>query len=173
MPGRVVCCVACRWEMPSNAIPKHWRARHADPRLALAVPMDVQREMVRLYVEACLPCGPIGERLFWSESMVQRVLGMWGVQMRKAPGRRQYMSGDAILEAAHYYGLGWSQRKIARELGLHRNTVKYRLMRAGVKLGRDPRERKVRTIEQYKAQQRRSRARRRARRGSPPVRKAA
>lgn len=142
MPGYPVCCAACRWEMPSNAMPKHWRARHEDPRLSLSVPFDEQAEMVRLY-ECGLSCPMIAEQgLFWSPEMIRRVLHTWGYQQLRRSGRRPFLPIEDALECAHYYALGWSQRKIADTLGLHRTVVRRRLERAGVEFRPRPRRKR-------------------------------
>jgi predicted transcriptional regulator len=120
--------------MPSNALPKHRRARHGDPRLGLDVSLAEQERMVELYRRGWT-LRRIGEELHWSASTVSRVLILWG---ENRPDRRRFghppkLSADEVLRTAQLYGMGYNMREVGAMLGITPSAVQRRLERAGTK----------------------------------------
>jgi hypothetical protein len=95
--------------MPSNCLPKHRRARHGDPRLALLPTLDEQARMIELYRRGMSQVA-IGRELAWSASTVSRVLIMAGESRPSRIGHPPKLSADTVLETCQLYGLGYSTR---------------------------------------------------------------
>jgi predicted transcriptional regulator len=166
MVGPPTACPDCGWVMPSNALPKHRRARHADPRLALAPTLEEQQRMVEL-TRRGQSQRAIGELMHWSSSTVSRVLIMWGESRSRRNGHPPRLSADTVLETCQLYGRGYSVAELADLLSMTRSQVRRRLERGGATLrpqGGDtsssssaPAE-PVSSIESYKAQRKARRA---------------
>jgi predicted transcriptional regulator len=154
--------------MPSNALPKHRRARHADPRYALDVPFEAQQRMVEL-TRRGMSQRAIGELMHWSSSTVSRVLIMWGESRPRRYGRPPRLSSDTVLETCQLYGRGYSVRELADMLAMTRSQVRRRLERGGATLR--PPAQPATSIESYKAQRKARRASA-ARRKRPTAREA-
>jgi hypothetical protein len=56
------------------------------------------------------------------------------VHVRRRGGGLSRLDGEDLLRTAELYGAGLSMAQVAHVLGLGHGTVRYRLLRAGVKL---------------------------------------
>jgi predicted transcriptional regulator len=130
MVGPPTACPDCGRVMPSNCLPKHRRARHGDPRLALLPTLDEQARMIELYRRGMSQVA-IGRELAWSASTVSRVLIMAGESRPSRIGHPPKLSADTVLETCQLYGLGYSTRHVADVLGLSLAQVRLRLARGG------------------------------------------
>jgi hypothetical protein len=56
------------------------------------------------------------------------------MQKRGVPRRGWRLTDQQVLEAASLYGQGWSLRRLGERLGVHSESVRYRLKRIGVEM---------------------------------------
>lgn len=97
-----------------------------------------RREMARLYLDERLSLARVAERTFWSATAVRRALMVDGIPPRPqgancGPNHRA-LSERQLDETVELYQQGLSLDAVAERLGLVRDTVKYRLAKAGVPL---------------------------------------
>jgi lambda repressor-like predicted transcriptional regulator len=105
----------------------------------ILMPRDVQDEVIRLYVDERLSLREVGERLYWSLNAVRNVLMFRGVRVRSrgeslrlSSHNPRRLTQDELDRTAELYLSGLSLAQVAERLGLALDTIRRRLVRAGV-----------------------------------------
>ena len=126
-------CPVCGALMPANNMARHV-ATHRPAAERLAVPLDVQVEMVRLYNRPRSSTAQVAAATYWSKTEVRRVLIANGVTMRPQGHSQRRITVDEELERATLYGQGRSILEVAELVGRHHSAIAESLHRAGVKV---------------------------------------
>ncbi len=104
-------------------------------RRGVSVPIETQREIIRLYLEDGLSVNGVAKRVYWSTGTCHAVLARQGVP-RRSRGRRglKPMSQERLDQVVTLYASGLSCAEVGDVLGVTHTTVLAWLRRAGVEL---------------------------------------